>query len=171
MKNILTFLVFIVFISCNNNDENKRSYFEEPIRKIVFVIDKSSDSYKNFLDEKGKVKKNIGIIVGKYKFILDEIIENMTLPKVEENVSFLGLTTKGSSTGGAPGFKILKYVCDEIGKPFYITIDNEKKFEIIVAKTPKSAGYGEMRVNTDITVNGKETKFIFNSFQPYIILK
>ncbi len=172
MKNIVRFLVFIVFISCNNNDDSDKNInaFKEPIRKIIFTVDEFSDTYKLFLDKEGKIKKNIGIIVGKHKFLLDEIKENMTLSKVEKNTSFLCLTTKGTSTGEAPGFQILTYALYENGEPFYITIDNKKKFEIIVTKEPKK-GLEEVLVSTDITVNGKETKFIFDGFQPYIILK
>lgn len=180
MKNIYLILMLFIIVSCvNDDDENKGSCEpDQPIDKIIFAIDKSSDEYQLFLDKEEKMKKNIGIIVGENKFLFDEIIEEVptvyfkTLSDIEENTIFLGLTTKGTSVGNTPGWYILDYALEEIGKPFYITIDDDKKFELIITKKPiGTKKYGEVIVNTDITVNGKETKFLFARFQPIIVLK
>ncbi len=165
MKNILTFLIFIIFVSCNDTPSPSPSPSPSPppeiLEEIMFIVDTSSDAHKLFLDKEGKIKKNICVIMGERKVFLNEIKENMTLRKVEENVSFLGLTTKDRGIG----FQILKYVIDEIGKPFYITIDDKKKFEIIVTDEKIK------REGANITVNGKETKFIVYRSKSYIILK
>ncbi len=183
MKNILTFLVFIIFISCDNNGHNDyddNNSFEniEPITTMAFAVDKSSDVYKLFLDKKGKIKKNIGIIVGKRKFIFDKILEIKSNQRVDYNSYFYVLSKfEGKnrsfivfySTEGNEHSDILSYVIEETGNPFYITVDKEKKFEIIVPKRPTGYANGDVKENA-VTVNGKESKLLISD-HAIIILK
>ncbi len=180
MRNILIFLFFIIFISCNKN--NGEHTFLMPIQKVMFVVDKTSEAYKLFIDKEGKLKENVYIKVGDYKTPINQIIEKNSnqeefriyfsyLSKIEgENHSYIGLSTKGRSTGDDPGWYILHHVLSKIGKPFTIIIDDKEEFKVTVTEKPVSKEQGkEVVVNNNVIVNGNKTKFLYSNY-PIIYL-
>ncbi len=181
MKNIIK-MITVVFVimtlySCNeNNDinENNSKAPDSRIRTAVFAIDTSSDAYKLFLDKDGKIKNNISVLVGEHKFLLDKIMEIKSNQSVDFKVlsKFEGKNrsfTRFYSTKGNEHSAILNYVVEETRNPFYITIDEEKKFEIIVPKRPTVYANGDVKENA-VTVNGKESKLLISD-KAIIILK
>lgn len=179
MKNILkiSVLLLFAFISCKSEENDNESFaIERPIKKVMFAVDKSSDEYKLFIDKNGKIKKDIRVVIGNRQILIDEIIDKnpnqesefwnyfQELSKVEqENHHFMGLSTKGESSGSNPGWYLLNHVLYEIDKPFYITIGGENKFKIIVVKKPITHKK-KMIVNTNVMVNGEKTKFLYSIY-------
>ncbi len=175
-------LFFIIFISCNKN--NGEHTFLMPVQKVMFVVDKTSDAYKLFVDKEGKLKENVYIKVGDYKTRINQIIEKKSDRKKElfemyfgflsqiegENHSYIGLSTEGIASGeGSPSWNILKHVLHKVGEPFTIIIDDKEEFKITVLEKPVSKERGKKVMVNNVIVNGNKTKFLYSNY-PIIYL-
>ncbi len=188
MKKILIYpIIFLTILSSCGKEEyedNSRIRDERApriIEKVLFVVDKTSDEYKLFVDENGNLKDSVYIDLGDYKAPIKEVIGKEStaekyygeylsnLVKIEgKNHSYIGLTTEGRSTGDAPGWPVLHHILHKVGKPFTIVIDGSKKFDILITNKVISAR-DKMVVNNNVMVNGKKTKFL-SSYCPILFL-
>ncbi len=188
MKKILIYsIIFLTILSSCGKEEyedNSRILNAKAprlVEKVLFVVDKTSDEYKFFVDENGKLKDSVYIDLGDYKAPIKEVLEKEStaegyygvylsnLVKTEgKNHSYIGFTTEGRSTGDAPGAHVLFHILEDVGAPFTIVIDGSKKFDILITNKFISE-QDKMVVNNNVMVNGKKTKFLY-SYCPILFL-